>query len=81
MGQPDPSEEGTASQVPQTLVGPPFCAWEEFRRRPATYAAWATICVEDWTPLGASGSAQAPHATSTTLSIAAPQKTILRTAP
>eukprot|EP00972_Heterocapsa_arctica_P047616 7023359-Heterocapsa_arctica.AAC.1 len=48
-------------QAHQTLVGPPFCAWEEFRRRPATYAAWASICTDDWTHLSGRLRKPQPH--------------------
>eukprot|EP00972_Heterocapsa_arctica_P104710 15431918-Heterocapsa_arctica.AAC.1 len=40
-------------------MGTPSGAWEEFRRRQSTYAAWAIICPDDWIPVEQVGQATA----------------------
>eukprot|EP00972_Heterocapsa_arctica_P030760 4527211-Heterocapsa_arctica.AAC.1 len=50
-----------SSRTRQSLAGSPFGPWEEFRRRPGNYAAWAAIQLEKWAPPKSSATAEPSH--------------------
>jgi hypothetical protein len=54
--------ELNASPANQGVAGAPTSSWETYRRIPATYAAWASICTDDWIPVDAVSQGRTPLA-------------------